>query len=109
MVLMLLCGSAQPFVRVAPLMIADAVFACVHRNDLFGPDIGGGLCGFLRQQVDIVPGHIVLAAFHQGEVKAAEACADFLEMLSVTSVAADKNAAVRQLQCKAAPKRLIAL
>ena len=67
-------------------------------------DLKGKMWYFLLY---IPPVLVVLPAVEHSEIKPAEACADFREMLAVSAVSAEKNPAFRGNKGKARPKGLV--
>ena len=88
-------------------MAREGEFAAVRWDDVLCADVVRRLRGLVGQHVYLMPRHVVLAVFHDGEVKSAEFFADFLEVRTIAAVAARVDFALWRDECEAAPKRRV--
>ena len=65
------------------------------REQRAGTQIFRGLRRVFRHHMDVPPVLVVLPAVEHSEIKPAEACADFREMLAVSAVSAEKKSCVQ--------------
>ena len=97
----------NPFKRIIPRMVGNGELPHVAREQRAGTQIFRGLRRVFRHHMDVPPVLVVLPAVEHSEIKPAEACADFREMLAVSAVSAEKNPAFRGNKGKARPKGLV--
>ena len=90
-------------------MARQGELAVVRGDDEPRTDVIAGLCCFLWQHVDRMPGEVVLAVLGEHAVEAAERPADVLEMRAVAAISRVVEAALRREERHAAPERHILL
>ena len=88
-------------------MVGNGELPHVAREQRAGAQIFRGLRRIFRYHMDVPPVLVVLPAVEHSEIKPAEACADFREMLAVSAVSAEKNPSFRGNKGKARPKGLV--